>query len=252
MKTLKTFLALAFFAFTYGVTAQTADEIINNYIQNTGGADAWGKVEALKIEGSVKIPSQGLDLPITAINLKSGKQISYAVFQGLTFVQQAYDGESAWGTNQMTMKPEKQDNEATENLKRTFAEFPDPFLNYKEKGFSVELMGTETVDGTETFKVKLIKTPVLVDGKEEENVSYYYFDKENFVPIMIENTAKAGPMKGTTTMSYLSDYQEMNGLVFPLTTDVKFNGQSFQTVTLQKIEINPTVEDSAFSMPTGN
>lgn len=252
MKTLKTFLALAFLAFTYGVTAQTADEIINNYIQNTGGAEAWGKVEALKIEGSVKIPSQGLDLPITAINLKSGKQISYAVFQGLTFVQQAYDGETAWSTNQMTMKPEKQDNEATENLKRTFAEFPDPFLNYKEKGFSVELMGTETVDGTETFKIKLVKTPVLVDGKEEENVSYYYFDKDNFVPIMVENTAKAGPMKGTTTMSYLSDYQEMNGLVFPLTTDVKFNGQSFQTVTLQKIEINPTVEDSVFSMPTGN
>ena len=32
-------------------------------------------------------------------------------------------------------------------------------LNYKEKGFSVELMGTETVDGSDAFKVKLTKKP---------------------------------------------------------------------------------------------
>ena len=42
MKTAKTlFIALLLIAVA-PLTAQTADEIIDNYFENTGGKDAWG------------------------------------------------------------------------------------------------------------------------------------------------------------------------------------------------------------------
>ncbi len=250
MKISKLALALVMLmTFSLSVSAQTVDEIIDNYLENTGGKEAWTTVEGLKMKGKVQIPSQGLDLPIAGVQLKDGRQISSAEFQGQTFVQQAYDGETAWGTNFMTMKAEKSDSEATENLKRSFAEFPDPFLNYKEKGFEAELVGNETVDGVETFKVKLTKKPVMVDGKEEENVVYYFFDPENFVPIMQESVAKTGPAKGAKTQSFFSDYEEFGGFYFPLTTEVKANGQVFQTVTMETIEVNPEVDEAMFAMP---
>ena len=43
-------------------------------------------------------------------------------------------------------------------VKQATVEFPDPFLNYKENGFTIALDGEETIDGAETFKIKLTKT----------------------------------------------------------------------------------------------
>ena len=85
--------------------------------------------------------------------------------QGQEIKQGVFDGETLWSTNFMSMKAEKSDQEDVDNVKNELGEFPDPFLNYKEKGFSVELMGTETVDGSDAFKLKLTKKPMLVDGE---------------------------------------------------------------------------------------
>src|SRR5690606_2403364 len=116
------------------------------------------------------------------------------------------DGNTMWTTNFMTMAPEKSDAETTENMKKQMNDFPTPFINYKEKGFTVEMMGKETKEGTETFKLKLTQSPIMVDGVEQPNVSYYYFDTENYVPIMTESEIKQGPMKGQMNVSTMSDY----------------------------------------------
>jgi hypothetical protein len=162
-------------------------------------------------------------------------------------VQQAFDGNEAWGMNFMTMKPEKSDSETTENMKRNLGDFPDPFLNYKDKGFKAELLGKETVDGTETFKVKLTKKPLMVDGKEVENVVFYFFDTENFVPIMVEQEVKYGPAKGVTSQTMFSDYQEVDGLYFAFSITEKAKGTpQSQAINITKVIVNPSVDDAAF------
>ena len=111
------------------------------------------------------------------------------------------------------------------------------------------LEGEEEVEGTACFKVKLTKKPVVVDGKEEDNFSYYYFDKEAFVPIMQEEYAKSGPMKGQASQTYFSDYQEVEGLYFPFNIAQKFQGQTVFDLTVEKIELNAAVEDGLFNYP---
>ena len=144
----------------------------------------------------------------------------------------------------MTMEAEKSDNEATQNLKNELAQFPDPFLNYKEKGYTVELIGKETIDGAETFKIKLTKKPVLVNGESLPNITHYYFDTENFVPIVVESTVNQGPMKGQTVKSTLSDYQEVDGIYFPFSM-----GSQFQTMEFKEIKLNPEVDAASFALP---
>ena len=51
-------------------------------------------------------------------------------------------------------------------MKLESKDFPDAFFNYKEKGYTIELLGKEDLEGTETFKIKLTKTPMTVDGEK--------------------------------------------------------------------------------------
>ena len=104
----------------------------------------------------------------------------------------AFDGETLWTTNFMTMLPEKSDAESTENMKKQAYDFPSPFFNYKEKGFTVALLGTETKDGAETFKIKLTQQPVMLNGTEVPNVSFHYFDTECKEKLNTKTTKKYG------------------------------------------------------------
>lgn len=229
------------------VEAQAVDEIISNYFENTGGRENWAKLEGLKMYA--KVNQNGMEIPIEITQLKGGRQMTVINFQGKELKQGVFDGETLWGSNFMTMKAEKSDKEATENMKLEMNDFPDPFFNYKENNYTVELLGKEEIEGTETFKVKLVREPVLVDGVKEENVSFYFFDAENFVPLMVQSEIKSGQYKGQVSESKFSDYEEVDGLYFPFSLTQGLKGQDGQAITFDKIEINPEVDENAFAFP---
>lgn len=239
-------LLLAFFTFQT-VTAQTVDEILSSYFENTGGVDNWKALKGIKMTATVN--QQGMDIPITMILLADGRRFMKFELQGKELTQGVFDGEVLWGTNFMTMEAEKSDSESTENTKREAGDFPDPFLRLKENGYAAELLGKETIEGTECFKVKLTKKPQLVDGQEVDNISYYYFDTENFVPIVVESEVKSGQFKGKTSTNTFSDYDEVDGLYFPFALGEGIKDVFTQVVKITSIELNPEVDDSIFKFP---
>lgn len=247
---MKKLLVLALFVFvTAGLRAQTADDILAKYFENTGGVDKWRTLSGIKM--SAKVNQMGMDIPLTIYQMKDGRTATVITFQGKEIKQGVYDGTNLWSTNFMTMKAEKSDAESTENFKTSLGDFPDPFLDYTAKGYKVELLGKETVEGTECYKIKLIRKPLMVDGKSEENVAFYFFDANDFVPVMMESEVKSGQGKGMTTQNKMSDYQEVNGLLFPftMTMGMKGAGQAQSIITLS-LELNPAVSPAIFALPT--
>ncbi|MBU3010603.1 outer membrane lipoprotein-sorting protein [Polaribacter vadi] len=227
--------------------AQTADEILATYYENIGGIENLKKIKGLKMTASVN--QQGMEIPLEIYQMADGKQMSVINFQGKEIKQGVFDGETLWGHNFMTMKAEKSDAEATANMKLDMNDFPDAFIDYKEKGYKVELLGKETIDGAETFKIKLTKEPVTIDGKKEDSITYYFFDTENFVPIAIQSEIKSGPGKGMMSEITMSDYQEVEGLYFPFSMTQGVKGQPGAPLTITKIELNPTVDAALFAFP---
>lgn len=227
--------------------AQTADEILTNYFENIGGLENFKKVEGIKM--TAKMNQQGMEIPLEIIQFADGKRMSVINFQGKEIKQGVFDGEILWSNNFMTMKAEKSDAETTENMKLEMNDFLDPFIDYKNKGYLVELLGKETIDGAETFKIKLTKEPVTVDGKKEESVSFYFFDTENFVPIAVQSEIKAGPGKGMISEITMSDYQEVEGLYFPFSMTQGVKGQPGAPITITAIELNPKIEAEEFAFP---
>lgn len=227
--------------------AQTVDEILSNYFENIGGLENLMQVKGVKMTASVN--QQGMEIPLEIYQMSDGKQMTVISFQGKELKQGVFDGETLWGHNFMTMKAEKSDAEATANMKLEMNDFPDSFIDYKKKGYKVELLGKETIDGAETFKIKLTKEPVTVDGKKEDSISYYFFDTENFVPIAIQTEVKSGPGKGMMSEVTMSDYQEVEGLYFPFSMTQGVKGQPGAPLTITKIELNPTVDAALFAFP---
>jgi len=227
------------------LSAQTADEIIDKYLKNIGGKEKLSQIKTLKIQA--KAMQQGMEIPIEIIMTADGKQYISAEIQGKKIVQLAFDGETAWHTNFMNMEPEKSDSETAQNLKKNLkGEFPIPFLNYKDKGYKVEFIGKEEVEGAETYKIKLTEHPVTMDGKEVPKEVYYYFDTENYVPIVAEEEIKKGQFKGAKVQQVFSDFQEVDGIYFPFSTAQKFNGMTGSEVKVVKIEINPQIDENIF------
>jgi len=230
------------------INAQTADEILSSYFENVGGLENWKQVTGIKM--TAKLNQQGMEIPLDIYQLSDGRQMTLINFQGKEIKQGVFDGETLWNTNFQTMKAEKSDAEATANMKLNSNDFPDSFIDYKEKGYTVELLGKETIDGADTFKIKLTKEPVTIDGKQEDDVSFYFFDTENFVPIAMQTEIKSGPAKGMISEVTMSDYQEVeNGLYLPYSMTQGIKGQPGQPITITTIELNPTIEDSAFAFP---
>ncbi|HMQ06910.1 MAG TPA: outer membrane lipoprotein-sorting protein [Saprospiraceae bacterium] len=242
MKTIKLFFFGVFMVFGTSVFAQSADEIIANYFEITGGKENWAKLKGIKMNAIAS--AQGMEIPVEIVQTADGKQAVIITFQGQTITQLAFDGETMWSTNFMTMQAEKSDSESTENMKKTIGDFPSPLFNYKNRGYSAELVGTETIEGTETFKIKFTQKPLLVDGKEEPNISYYYFDSETYIIIQTETEIKQGPMAGQKNISTMSEYEEVEGLYFPFSM-----GMMGQSIQIKSIELNPALNDSIFAFP---
>lgn len=247
MKLFKSIAATALLGASFLASAVSVDEIISTYHENIGGAEALSKMTGVKMIGSMQ---QGqMKFPIEIVQLKDGKTYTKFSVQGQELMQGVYDGETLWGVNFMTMKPEKSTEEDTNNFKLQINDFPDALTNYKKKGYSAELLGTEPVEGADAYKVKLTQEPIKVDGKEEPSISYYYFDADSMVLVMLENEIKSGPMKGAVQQMKFSDYQEVDGLYFPFAIMQEIKGQGGAPITLTNIELNPTVDAAAFAFP---
>lgn len=228
------------------INAQTVDKILDTYFENIGGKEKLEALKGIKISAEV---NQGMVIPLEIYKMKDGREMVSISIQGMTMKQGVFDGKTLWNTNGMTMKAEKMSAEDTANHKLQINDFPDPFLDYKTKGYSVELLGKETIDGAETFKVKLTQTPMTIDGKKVDNISYYYFDTESFVPIAMQKEIMSGPAKGMVSEVTFSDYQEVDGIYFAFAMTQGTKGKPGQPITIKKIEINPEVTDEMFAFP---
>jgi|GEM_PF-3257543 len=80
---------------------------------------------------------------------------------------QGYDGQTAWSTAPWTgnPKPQVMPDDRDRNL-RSRADFDGLLYNWKEKGHSVELVGRDTVENVQAFKLKVAKKDggVLLPG----------------------------------------------------------------------------------------
>ena len=79
---------------------------------------------------------------------------------------------------------------------------------------------------------------------------HVWVDGKTFLESKIEGNPHRfdGKMRGV--QSYLTDYRSVDGLMIPFESETRLEGvRTSHKLTLEKVEINPAIEDSVFTKP---
>ena len=217
--------------------AQTVDEIIAKNLQAKGGAEKWKSVSSLKMTG--KVTMQGMELPVT-VYAKRPNYMRQELTLNAKQVVQAFDGTRGWAIPPNSDVAQELPREISDMMKNT-ADFGGVLIDYKQKGHTVELVGKEKVEGVEAFHLKV----TTKSGYEQ----HYYLDANTGFEVKTVVAADLGAGQKQTIESLLSNFQNVNGIMFPHALKQVVNGQAIVQMTIDKVELNAPVDDAQFRMP---
>jgi hypothetical protein len=219
---MKNRLVFAFlFLFSNLVWSQTAKEIIEKNIENSGGLTNWKLLNTVQLQGKV-ILGVNDEYPIKIFQERPFFTKTVIVINKKEIPTSGYDGKLGYGMNYATNKLESYKDYQPEN-------FDNDFIDWENKGFEAEFIGKEKVGTIDCYKVELTKNI---------NKTVYFFDVQNY-KLMKE-------LKKDETLQY-SDYKKVGNLFFP------FRIESFSpkkdgdfVMIFNKIEINKVLPNNTF------
>ena len=231
MKALKTLFVAAFAITGLTAAAQSADEIIAKHIEANGGMAKIASLNAVKMTGSISV--QGMDIPLTITKLHNkGYRLDLEIM-GAANYQLANEKEGWVFMPIQGMSEPKQMEQQQYDATKQQLDVQGSLVNYKEKGKTVETAGTDKVNGAEAFKLKVTNS--------KGDVSYYFIDAKTYQLVrMAEKTQVNGQDIDIETT--FGDYkQTADGFWFPYSVT-----NMVGTVTIDKIEVNPAIDESIF------
>lgn len=233
-------LSLAAWGCAAVVVGQTADEVVARNVAARGGAEAWRAVQSMKTSGRMDV-GRGMLVPFR-LELKRPRRMRLEFeFGGATAVQ-TYDGTTGWklmpflGRSEAIPLSEEELRSAAGQV-----ELDGPLIDYKAKGNKVELLGRESVEGREAFKLKL----TLKSGA----VRQIYVDAESGLETKLEATHKVrGAEKRLDT--YFRDYRTVEGLAIPHVVESRVEGAAgSHKLAIESVQFNAPVADKRFAKP---
>ena len=178
-------------------------------------------------------------MPVKIVRMRPNYFLMEFDIQDIT-AYQAYDGEIAWWTTPWTgnPKPQLMPEDRSKDMKSR-ADF-DGLLHYwKQKGHTIELMGRDTGDNR-LYKLKVTK--------KEGGTEYLFIDATTF---LIQKRIYYRMVRGQEVAmeNYFKDYRPVNGVMFAFTQDTHFGGQPYNSLQLESIELDQSVDKQIFRKP---
>ena len=236
MKLINMGMALMLTGLTISVSnAQTADDIVNKYVDAMGGKDKLAQIKTKSIESTTQV--MGNEGP-SSINIVDG--VGYKVtseINGQTFTT-CYTDKGGWQVNPYAgaATPTPLPDELYKQG-RSVLDITGPLYNYAAKGNKVELLGKE---GNE-YKLK-------VTSKDSVEITAYIDTTTYYINKVVASASMMGQTMEVTS-SFSNYKKEDGGFVFAYTVEISYGGQFNVATTIKKIEINKTIDPAIFVMP---
>ena len=261
----------------------SAAEVVTKNVAARGGLEAWRAVKTMSLSGktgvggnqraTVQLPTQGqatvvtrkpdrtqlpsrrveeVYLPFLMELARPGKMRFELQFAGQTALQ-VYDGANGWKLRPYLNRLEVEPYTAQEMKAASMHTELDGFLvDYAAKGTRIESDGTETVEGRQTYKLKL----TLKSG----DVTHVWVDAQTFLETKIEGQPRRLDGAYHPVEVYYRDYRNVNGLEIPFALETRVlpvaktaMGRDTpvppEKTLIEKVVINPTFDAGLFSKP---
>ena len=238
MQILKSSLAMLLAVASLSVYAQTADEIVAKHIEAMGGKDAISKVKSLVIESEVSVMGQSFPSVTSIIVNKGFKNVTSV--NGVEIIQ-CLTTDGGWSVNPMmgatTPTPMSEDEK---KLGESRFDAGGPLFNYKEKGSTVELAGSDSVNGVKTTNLK------VKDKNGTETI--LHLDPKTYYILKADSKGMVNGQEFVVTSTF-SDFKKTDaGTVIPFVTNTSNQGLDI-VITHTKVEVNKEIDPKIFEMP---
>ena len=217
--------------------AQTAavDDIVAKNIAAKGGAEKLRGVTSVRITGRVK-SGRGLST-ITVWTRRPNSMRQEMTADGQTRVT-AFDGTTLWAVNPALGPSARQvSGPAAERAREEAEDFDSVLLDYREKGYQVEVVASEAG-----------APPHLRVTKKNGKVQDIYLDPSTFLEQRISTEVSQGGKTATITTEF-SNYRPVDGMMVPFAIRQSVNGQVQTEVNYDRVQFNLPFDDGLFRMP---
>lgn len=216
--------ALGLFVFisitAISVSAQTAESIINQHLENSGGIEKWRSLNSIILEGEATLGVEQ-SYPIIIYHRRPYEKKVAFIMDGKEILNEGYDGKNGWTFNEISNKNEKVPGYQPDS-------FDSDMMEYNKKGFEAEYVGKDKVEGKECYKVVLTK---------HTNKITYCFSVKDY-SLLSEETSEE-------TILYF-DYKSFGGLEFATKLIGRPKDGGEYVIRFNKIQINPSIPDRIF------
>jgi hypothetical protein len=222
----------------------TADQLAAKNIEAKGGLDSIHAIKSLRLTGHMRVQQDTIELGLVTLVKQPGSVRYEATLQGLTQVQ-AYDGSQAWQINpfQGRKDPEKLSADDAKGLGEDAADFAGTLVDYQAKGYKLDYIGTEDIDGTQAYKLRV--------SRANGDLTTVYLDPDYFLEIRTVNRRIEHGVPVETVIDY-GDYEKVAGVFLPFSQESGVKGSNDrQKVQFDKAEANVDAGDGQFQFPQG-
>lgn len=223
--------------------AQSADQIIEKHIEAAGGRGVWSKVSSLKYTGNY-VMGPGMLAPVTECIWSVPVNILYSEFnwQGMSS-KSCMAADSGWSYNPFGGKREADPMSASEIRMAKLNSDPQGLLfNFKEKGYSADYLGTDDMDGSEVFKIRLTT--------KRGDLVYFYIDTDSYLMLKLSRRVKLKDKEEKSTTIF-ADYRKTDfGIVVPFMQSwVNDDGTEGGVTQFVKVEVNVPLDQTLLAKP---
>lgn len=222
--------------------ALTLEEIVTRYEAARGSRERWRALRSIEMEGTFTSFSE--EAPFT---LRRKRPNLYRFDSRMTRKETilAQDAQGPWWLYPLygIDSPARMEEESpVVVMTARDAEIEPALFGYQEKGHKVVLAGRGDVNGQETLRLELTRSNGWVET--------WHLDPRTYLEVAVDSKVfdYSQMPQEVQERAYFSDFRTVGGLVIPHRIEKEYGAR--QTVTkVEKIRVNPEVEDGVFAMP---
>jgi hypothetical protein len=217
--------------------APTADQIVDKYIEASGGRAAWEKLNSRVSKGTITVPAANASGPVEIDEKAPNKLLVSVTISGSVFLQ-GFDGKVGWSEDPQNGLREQTGAELTE-VKRE-ADFYHP-LDLRKLYATLAVAGTEKI-GERTVYVVEARAP---EGGSPDRI---FFDAQTGLPVRVITQHHNFDGSVEDFQEDFGDYRTVDGVKIPFTVEQSDSQLAF-SIRLEQVRHNVELKDSDFEKP---
>lgn len=203
------------------------DTVVNKLIDVMGGREKLLAINTIRKTGNIEFSGQKIPIIYYAVN-KVAERTEFT-FNGMTGYN-ILTKDSGYNFSPFAGQTSPENMTAEDvKLSQDDIDLQGVLIDYKSKGYTIELLENEDVDGVDAVQLKINIAP----GK----TLFYFIDPSNYYIIRIKNVTTSNGQQNTNTTDFYNFKKTKEGVLFAYT---------FDNITYDSIELNVPIDPKLF------